>query len=48
MEVTKEFALNFDGDEVKVGKLKFIVSEATIASTTKIVLEGGDVSKESL
>lgn len=26
VELTKEFALNFDGDEVKVGKLKFIVS----------------------
>ena len=38
-EVTKEFSLNFDEDEVKVGKLKFIVTKATIASATKIPLE---------
>jgi hypothetical protein len=39
-EVSKQFALNFDGIKTKVGALEFEVSEQSISTTTKIHVHG--------
>jgi hypothetical protein len=35
-EVAREFSLHFDDNKTKVGNLEFLVSEASIATTTRI------------
>lgn len=44
-EVTKIFARSFNGVELKVGDLKFSVTEASIAAATELPLEGDGGSK---
>ena len=44
-EVTKAFARSFNGHTVEVGDLKFIITEATIATATSLPQEGERWSK---
>jgi hypothetical protein len=40
MQVAKEFSLSFNGIEVKVGNMKCLVFEDTIAAATEIPARG--------
>jgi hypothetical protein len=47
MEVTKQFSLNFNGVKTKVGSLDIQVTERTIASATRIPMQGERWFKET-
>jgi len=40
LRLTKEFAMNINGLEVKFGTLTFLVTKVTVKATTKIPIEG--------
>jgi len=44
-QLTKEFAVNFNGLEAKVGTLTFPVIQVTISAATKIPLQGEQLFK---